>query len=141
MSFENALQSFGTQLAGADLSAKQYYATKLNSSGAVVLAEAGQHCVGILQNKPESGQVASVGFSGVSKAIAGGNIDPGMYVAANADGKLVNAAEAIVDTQAGSATDPVIGSNVLGIALSSAVSGDIFAVLLTHSGAVPTTAA
>lgn len=142
MATEQALQSFGNKLAGADLSAKQYYAVKLNSSAQVVVAGAGVHTVGILQNKPESGQPATVGFAGISKAIAGGNIDAGMHVAADSAGKLVNATEAKVDTSdAGAASDPVIGSNVVGIALASAVSGDIFEVLITNSGAVPTTAA
>jgi hypothetical protein len=42
-------------------------------------------------------------------------------------------------SDAGAATDPVIGANVIGIALSTAAAGANTSVLLTHSGLVPTT--
>jgi len=44
-------------LAGADLSGKQYYSAKLNSSGQIILSGAGENALGILQDKPASCRV------------------------------------------------------------------------------------
>lgn len=130
--------------AAADLSANQFRAVRVNSSAqAAACSAAGQFVIGIQQNKPSAAGVpVNFLYSGVSKAVAGGNITAGMEVAVAADGRLVNAAEATVNTSdAGAAADAVIGGNVVGVALASAVAGDIFPVLVTLSGAVPTTAA
>jgi len=54
--------------AGADLSAKQYYFVKLNSSGnAVVCAAVTDKPVGVLQNNPTSGQAAEIVVVGLTK--------------------------------------------------------------------------
>ena len=55
-------------IAGADLSAKQYYFVKLDASNAneVVLAGAGEEAIGILTNTPASGEAAEVTVSGGS---------------------------------------------------------------------------
>lgn len=142
MSFGNVNHHAVSLPAGADLTTKQFLAIKVNSSGQAVVAGAGEFAVGILQNKPNSGQAATVAYGGISKALAGGNITAGMTVAADATGKLVNAAEAVTDTSnAGSATDALIASNVIGVALASGVSGDVIPVLVLMAGATPTTAA
>lgn len=143
MSFENVVHHSFSAVTGADLSANQYFGVKLNSSGKAVLAAAGQFAVGVLQNNPGNGQVASIATVGaITKAKAGGTIAAGATVAVNSAGKFVDATEAVVATNdAGSSTDAVIGSNVIGVALAAAVDGDIFPLLLTMSGATPTTAA
>lgn len=143
MSFENVVHHSLSRVAGADLSTKQYLAVKLNSSGKAVVAGAGEFAIGILQNKPLSGAVASIATVGaISKAIAGGSITAGATVAVDAAGKLVDATEAKVNTaDAGAAADAVIGSNVIGVALEGASNGDVFPLLITLSGAAPTTAA
>lgn len=142
MSFGNVSHHTISAPAAADLSAKQFYAVKIDSNGRAAVAAAGEFAVGILQNKPASGQAATVAYGGTSKAVAGGNITAGMTVAANADGKLVNAAEAVVNTSdAGAASDAVIASNVIGVALTGASAGDVFPVLVLMAGATPTTAA
>lgn len=128
--------------AGADLSAKQNYFVKINSSGAAVLAAAGEAAIGVLANKPTSGQTASIQVSGVAKVLAGGTIAAGAQVAANADGKAVGATLGRTNTSdAGGATDALIGSNVMGIALAGGVDGDVIPVLITQAGAAPTTVA
>lgn len=130
--------------AGADLSTKQYLGVVLSSDGQIDPATAGAPCIGVLQNKPAAaGRAASVRVLGITRMVAGGVINPGDRVTTDADGKAVAASLAVTDTQAGSATDALIGSNVLGryIGKSAAASGDIIPVLLTHEGAVPTTAA
>lgn len=140
-----SFQCVGTDvslLAAADLSAKQFYAVKVDSNGKAAVAGAGEHAVGVVQNDPTSGQAATVRIGGVTKAKAGGSITAGDRVAADASGTFVAATLAKVNTSdGGAASDPVIASNVFGVALEGASSGEIFAVLITHSGAVPTTAA
>ena len=140
-----ALQSNGidiSRVAGADLSASQYLAVKLNSSGQVVVAGAGEAAIGILQNKPGAGQAATVRVGGASKAKAGGTIAAGADVAANSSGAIVVATAGRTNTSdADAAADPLIGSYTLGAALSGAASGDIFDILILHRGVAPTTTA
>lgn len=78
-------------IAGADLSAKQFYAVKINSSGQIVLAGAGENAIGILQDEPASGQVGNVMVLGESMAIYGGTVTAGQNLAVDAAGKLVTA--------------------------------------------------
>lgn len=133
----------GTMLATADLSTKQYYGVYFDSSGGVSLcAAAGARCDGILQNAPAAGQVAIVRPMGPSKAVASAAITVGALVKVDSAGKFVTASKAVVDSTVSSATDPVIGSNVLGNALiAAAADGDIITVNINIQGAVPTTAA
>lgn len=132
-------------IASADLSTKQYYAVKINTDGKIALAAAGECAIGILYSKPNAdGVVASVRpLDGrKAKAIAGGSITKGDLLAADANGKLVTATKAKVDTlSTGIAADPVIGSHVLGVALEGASAADIFQFLALPLGAVPTTVA
>jgi hypothetical protein len=142
MSFGNVNHHTVTLPAAADLSSSQFLAVKVNSSGQAAVASTGEFCAGILQNKPGSGQAATVAYGGISKVVAGGNVTAGMTLAANSSGKLVNAAEAVVNTSdAGGATDAVIASNVVGIALASGVANDVIPMLVLMAGATPTTAA
>ena len=144
---QNAFEIVGqdyTFEAGADLSTKQYYAVKLDSNGQVVVAGAGEAAIGILQNKPAAaGRAAQVRVSGVSHWVAGGAIAGASRVAPHGDGKAQVAVAASGDTQAGAAADTVVGSFVLGriLGTAAAASGDWAPVLITHEGAVPTTAA
>lgn len=127
--------------AGADLSAKQNHFVKINSSGAAVVAGAGEAAIGVLQNDPTSGQTAAVQVSGIAKIKAGASITAGAVIAVNADGEAVTATKGTVNTTDTSSTDAVVGSNVMGIAIEGGAENDVIAVLLTHAGAVPTTAA
>lgn len=117
MSLENITNKLGTAVAAADLSAKQFYAVTIDSDGKVALPTAqGQRTFGILQNDPESGKVAEVGFEGRSKYIAGGTIAAGDQLTTDSGGKLVTA----------------YGSDrVVGIALRSAVVNDVADCILT----------
>jgi len=137
-------------LASEDLSAKQFYAVDLaNASGvakALAISAAGQRVVGILQNAPASGAVAIVrplGCGRTSKMISGGSVTAGESLGVTSAGKAKTIVKGKVDTSdAGGASDPVIGSNAAGIALvSGATDLDVIQVLLSAQGAVPTTAA
>jgi hypothetical protein len=80
-----------TLVAGADLSAKQYYACKINSSGYAVLSGAGENSVGIIQNEPTSGQATNVAVVGESFAIYGAAVTAGANLTPDASGRLVTA--------------------------------------------------
>lgn len=74
--------------AGADLSAKQYFFVKVNTSGQAVLCSgATDRPIGVLQNTPESGEEASVLVVGGTKVVASASIDEGSLIGTNADGK------------------------------------------------------
>ncbi len=91
MAFEEVLRTF-TTLAGADLSAAQYHFVKLDSSGNVVLCAAETDLpVGILQNKPASGQAAEVGYLGTSKVVAHAAVTAGALIGTYSDGTAITA--------------------------------------------------
>ena len=77
--------------AGADLSAKQYYAVYLDSSAQIQLVDAvTRPAIGILQNKPDAaGKEARVCVGGTSKVILGGTLAIGALVGPAATGKAV----------------------------------------------------
>jgi hypothetical protein len=106
--------------AGADLSAKQYYCVKLNSSGKAVLASvAGESVVGILNNKPTSGVAAQIMAQGVSKAIVGtAGVTANSPVAVDANGAIVNAAGSDV---------------VVGVALETGTLAQLVPVLIARA--------
>ncbi len=116
MSYEMCVEAISLP-AAADLSAAQFKIITVNSSGQAALANATALTVGVLQNKPTAaGQPATVAYAGVSKVLAGGNITAGARVTADANGAGITATTA--------------GDAVLGVALASAVAGDVVAVLI-----------
>jgi len=126
MAYENALKKI-TGVAGADLSAKQYYAVNYGAAGAVTLfTTAGGIPAGFLQNAPESGQSAEVALrcaGGITKATAGAAISAGADVMVAATGKLAT----------GTATNQKIG-----VALEAATAdGDVISLLLTDTETIP----
>lgn len=114
-----------TLVAAADLSAKQYYFVKLNSSGqAALCAAATDKPIGILQNAPIAGQECEVLVSGGSKVVAGGTLDEGNSIGTDANGKAVVLAQGTDTTK-----------YVVGQALTAGVSGDITTVLINAASA------
>jgi len=113
-----SIRSFdNTLVAAADLSAKQFYIVKIDSTAKVVLADSAlSTIVGVLQNNPVSGEAATYRFLGTTKVVAGGTIAVGALVTSDANGKAV-----------ATTTD---GHIVIGrhIGTSAAASGDIVEV-------------
>ena len=104
--------------AGADLSGSLHKAVKLDSSGDIVLAGAGEG-IGILMNAPALGRDAEVSVNGGGGlGSAGGTISVGDPLKSDASGNLVLAA--------------VAGDRVIAEALEAAVTGQAFSVLLTN---------
>lgn len=78
--------------AAADLSAKQFYCVEITAADTVnVCNGATDVVVGLLQNKPLSGEAAEVaGEPGsIAKGICGGAITIGQWVGTDANGQLV----------------------------------------------------
>lgn len=77
-----------TLVAGEDLSAKQFYFVKINSSGqAVACSGATDKPIGVLQNDPTSGKEAIVTVVGGTKVVAGASIDEGVLIGTASTGK------------------------------------------------------
>jgi hypothetical protein len=84
---EERLRS-STYVAGADLSAKQYTMVKMNTSGQVIaIAAATDLPLGILQNKPTSGQSATVAVAGVSKLVCSAAVTASNPIGPSNDGR------------------------------------------------------
>lgn len=84
----------GYLVAGADLSASQFCAVKASSSAdltCVLASTGGEAILGILQNKPVSGEVADVRFSGVSKAKAGAAYNRNALLMTDTSGRMITA--------------------------------------------------
>lgn len=107
--------------AGEDLSAKQYYFVKLSSGKAVACSATTDRPIGVLQNKPTSGQAADVVISGWTKV--------------NSDAAL--ALDAVLGTSAdGQAATYVAGTDttkyLMGFCTkASGAAGDIAEMILT----------
>ncbi len=104
-------------VAAADLSAKQFYFVKVDSNGKADLPTASaDRVIGVLQNKPKSGEVAEIRVLGGTKLAASGTISAGGEVMPHTDGTARAAATS--------------GNTVRAIALEAAASGDIFSAML-----------
>jgi hypothetical protein len=109
-------------LASADLSTHQYKFVDVNSSGQLALASNGGRAIGVLQNKPTSGQVGELTHDGISKVVAGAAVTAGNEIMSDASGRAILG----VSTNQG-----------LGVALESAGgAGVLIAVLLDRRGTI-----
>lgn len=107
--------------AGADLSTKQYYFVKVNSSGnAVLCAAATDAPIGVLQNNPISGAEASIVVVGGTKIVAGAAIAAGIKIGTDSAGKA-DAKVAGTDT-----TEYTVGQ----VLLASAADADVLTAVI-----------
>lgn len=100
-------------------SGKQYRFLKVTGKSQVGLSSAaGDHTIGVLQNKPQMpGAAATVGLRGISLVTAGAAVAAGDAVVSDAEGRAVKATS----------------GNGNGVALStSATAGELISVLLTN---------
>lgn len=122
MAYEIPVQNTSL-ITDADYSSNQYYAMKVNSSGLATICGAGDNALGILQDKPESGEVANVMVLGESKAMYGATVTAGANLMTDGSGRLI----------------PATGTNpVIAVAKEGGVVGEIHTVYLvtrTSSGA------
>lgn len=78
--------------AAVDLTTKQFHLIIVDTNGKAALAGAGLRVDGILQDTPNTDEVASVKFQSGSKVVAGASIGAGVEFAANAASRAVAAA-------------------------------------------------
>lgn len=121
MSWEKVGATLPGMVAGTDLTAGQHLFVVVNSSGKVELAGAGVAIDGVLQNKPDTDQAATVwGGGSVSKVIAGAAVVAGALVAPNGSGQGITA---------------VSGNYIAGRALNAAAGvGEVISVWITQPG-------
>jgi hypothetical protein len=117
-------------VAGADLRNYPFAPVRLDATGRVVLAGANERAIGILQNKPNTGETASVMLYGISKAVAAGPISIGSPVVAAANGRV--AAAGTFHNHGTASNNPPTGQQrILGFALTAATAaGQVIEVLL-----------
>lgn len=104
--------------AAADLSANRFHVMRLSAKDAVNVASLGtsSEIAGVLQNLPQSGEDATVAYSGESKITAGAAIAVNAHVTTNSSGRAVTVTS---------------GSMAIGRVLETATAdGDIVACLL-----------
>ena len=88
MAYEQPLFVLAGLKAGADLSAKQFRFVKLDASGdAVVCSGVTDIPIGVLQNKPTSGQAVEVMAIGISKVEGDADLAIGDMIGTSADGQ------------------------------------------------------
>ena len=109
-----------TLIAGADLSAKQFFFVSVAADGQVDPTGDGADAAGVLQNAPAAaGRAAEVAISGVVKVEAGGSVTAGDDIASDASGNAVTAAT---------------GDQILGVALEDGADGQRIEILFQKRG-------
>lgn len=120
MAFEKVGATLPAAEAAADLTGAQFLLVKTTSTG-VNKCGAGDHADGVLQNKPNTGQAATVwGPGSVSKVIAGAAVAKGADVASDANAKGITS---------------TTGDYIVGRALTAVSNADeILSVWITNPG-------
>ena len=79
--------------AAADLSAKQYHIVRGSAISKCNMGSAATDSglIGVLQNKPQSGEFACIADGGISKIVAGGTVTANQLVTTNGSGRAANA--------------------------------------------------
>lgn len=97
-------------VAAADLSTHQYKFVNIDGTGKAALGGNGTRVIGVLQNKPTSGQISTVVVTGVSKVVAGAAVTAGDSVQSDASGRAITLAAGI---GAGVALSTASGAGVI----------------------------
>ena len=88
MAYDDPGVDIGTFTASADLSAKQYYIVKMSGDNTVTVCAAVTDVpIGVLQNKPASGEQAVVRVFGMSKVSADAPLAAGNIIGTSAAGQ------------------------------------------------------
>lgn len=109
--------------AGADLRSLQFYAIALHDGNRAI---SGDEACGILQNKPNTGEGASVGFIGISKFSAGGAVSQGNKLKVDSNSTFIKAGS---------------GDIIVGRALKTVTSGSIGVGMFNFANYYPVTSA
>lgn len=112
--------------AGEDLQTYQYYLVVSSSTSVTKrtmgrAATAGEPTAGVVITKPDSGESGTIVALGHTKVRAGGTITGGGF---------------FTTTASATATTTASGDYTLGLAITSAASGNLFDAIILHSGYV-----
>ncbi len=90
MGYEEKLVTIGSMKAGADLRTYQFCFVEVSADGTVNKCNAVTDLpMGILQNKPNLGEAATVAIGGISKVLLGASIAAGDKIGTSATGTAV----------------------------------------------------
>jgi len=110
-----------TLIAGEDLSGSQFCGVNVDGDGHAILPTQGARAVGVIQNKPDNGEAATVVVTGVTKVLVGiTGFVAGDNVTVDDDGSIIQATS---------------GDRCIGVALQTAAAGTLGTVLLLNGGA------
>lgn len=87
MAYEISQAVLITAVAGADLSAKQFYFVKYSGTSVVLCAAATDVPIGVLQNDPISGAEAAILVVGGTKIVSSASIAAGVKIGTDSAGK------------------------------------------------------
>lgn len=122
--FGETLKSGAGMLAAADLSAAQFKAVTIGSSGVSLVASQGAAQVKVLTNKPTSGRPCALVDIGETKAWAGAAVAKGAVVMTDSSGRFV--------TYVNNGTNCPVGE----ARMAAGAAGDIFTIFLWPTPAV-----
>ena len=129
MAVESPQVNVGFLTAAVDLRTYQFCIVKMSGSFGVTFCGDGEQGIGILQNKPNTGEAAVVCTSGVSKCKTGASVTAG---------NIISSAAAGVASPSTTATDWAIGIALESITLAATPTDDeLFTCLVTgpfHAG-------
>ena len=123
MALEKPLFDIGFCQAAADYRTKQFHIMDISGNFAFTIAgTSGQAAVGILQDKPDAGQVGNIMAIGVSKVMIGtGGLTAGGLFMADTDGTAVAATGT--------------GKYALGMVIKGGSAGELATVIIGTAGA------
>jgi len=120
MAYEGAQLTLGTLSAAGDLSTKQYHFVKLASATTVNVCTAITDVpIGVLQNKPESGETAEICIFGITKVVADGTVAFSRWIGTSTDSQAAGITPGSDDTV-----------YVMGQAITAGAAGTVMTVLL-----------
>ena len=140
MATEAGIGGVGTLAASADLSLCQYCFAKISGDGtATVAAAATDKIIGVINNKPASGEAIDLVMYGKQKVLLGGTVAAGDYLTSDANGNAVKATTADA-TVYGQAVEAGVVTDIISALLGSGTPGAVGAGA-GGQGAVPLTVA
>lgn len=108
--------------AGADLSSSLFRAVDVNSSGVAVLPGAGGRIIGFLNNRPKSGEAATIVHSGIVQAECGAAVTRGANVMVGTDGRVLDHVAADDNAKVGIALET---GSAAGVVIAVLLTGDL----------------
>jgi|TARA_Y100000015_G_C2371312_1_gene80187 hypothetical protein len=109
-----------SMVAREDLSNMQYKIVNVHDANGIKLrVAAGAGVLGVLNNKPQSGEHATVVVGGLTRCVAGATMAAGSWVTV---------------TASGTGTAATSGDYILGKSITGCASGSNFQLLVQHNG-------